>query len=251
MFLGASIASLLFLILVPATVNSKGYGIINLNGTEIEKTFYIDTIVTHKEQFECYDTNITGKRALLRFDIVINNFSNESARFTPYVRPLKLNYALYDLTAGSYFVQSYINISCIRDTTCYGLDEGNSNEMTPFFYPCDHSGISSNCQQRAWASGDCRWIDITGANLFHVYRLTISLEKPIELAEARGGVDSTPFSTVFSLANIQRKQKSSTFDIVLSVLLFGGFSASVLIFARVYNHCKRKQFNALLSKKQK
>jgi Lysyl oxidase len=242
------ITALLFLILVPVTVNSKGYGIINLNGTEIEKTFYIDTIVTHRDQFECYTSNITGKRILLRFDVVINNFSNESARFTPYVVPLRLNYALYDLTSGSYFVQSYFNISCIRDTICYGLDEGNSNEMTPFFYPCDHSGISSNCQERVWAAGDCRWIDITKANLFHVYRLTISLEKPIELSEARGGVDSTPFSTVFSLANIQRKQKSSTLDIALSIALFGGTSATILIFARVYNHCKRKQFNALTKK---
>jgi len=249
MFLGVTVKSLLFLILLPTTVNSKGYGIINLNGTEIEKSFYLDTIVTHKEQYECYTSNITGKRLLLRFDVVINNFSNESARFIPYVRPLKLNYDLYDLTAGSYFIQSYFNISCIRDTFCYGLDEGNSNEMTPFFYPCDHSGISSNCQQRLWAAGDCRWIDITDANLFHVYRLTISLEKPLELAEARGSVNTTAFSTVFSLANIQRKQKATTLNIVLSVLLFGGTSATILICGRVYNHCKRKQFNSL-SKKQ-
>ncbi len=233
-----------------STVNSKGHGIIALNGTEIEKSFYIDSIVTHTDQFTCFNSTINGTRQLLRFDTVINNFSNDSAIFSPYTVPLRLNYLLFDLTEGLIANQGYFNLSCIRDTFCYGLDEGNSNEMTPFFFPCVHSGISKDCQQRVWAPGDCRWIDITNVSLNHLFRLTLSLEKPVELSTVRGNVNDTQWSTVISLSNIKRKKEASTLKLVSSIILFAGTPVIALIFTRFYNHQKRKELENLKFKTQ-
>lgn len=217
-----------------AIVNSKGYGKVALNGTEINKSMYIDSIVTHAGQFTCMPPEVNGTRKLLRFDVVINNFSNDSATFYPYTNPLQLHYNVYDLTNGSIAKVGYFNISCIRDTFCYGLDEGNSNEMTPFYYACTHSGISKNCQQRAYGKGDCRWIDVTELNFFHVYRIMLWLEKPAELTKARGSVDDTPVFITVSLNNIQRRSEATTLQLVASISLFAGTPVFAVIFSSCF-----------------
>lgn len=223
-------------------VNSKGYGKVALNGTEIDKSMYIDTIVTHAGQFECFAPEVNGTRKVLRFDVVLNNFSNDSATFYPYTHPLQLHYSVYDLTAASIAIVGYFNISCIRDTYCYGLDEGNSNEMTTFYYPCVHSGISKNCQQTAPGTGDCRWIDVTNMDFLHVYRILLWLEKPAELTKAKGSVDGAIWATTVSLKNIQRRKEATTVQLVSSIALFGGAPVFAVIFSSCFIHKHRSEW---------
>jgi len=223
-------------------VNSKGHGKVSLNGTEIGKSMYIDTIVTHSGQFECFPPEINGTRTLLRFDVVINNFSNDSATFYPYTHPLQLHYSMYDLTAANLVKVGYFNISCIRDTYCYGLDEGNSNEMTPFYFACVHSGISKNCQQTAPGKGDCRWIDVTNMDFLHVYRILMWLEKPAELTKAKGSVDSAIWTTTVSLQNVKRRKKPTTVQMVASIALFAATPVVAVLFSGCFIHKHRSEW---------
>ena len=232
-------------------MNSKGYGKLTLNGTETGKTFFLDSMVMHKGQFQCMEEGVKGSRLLLRFDVVINNLSNDSAIFYPYDNPLQLHYRLSDVTLGNYSKTGYFNISCIRDTFCYGLDEGNSNEMSTFYYACVHSGMSRNCQQRVYGTGDCRWIDITGLDILHLYNVTLNLVNPASPGAVRGSVDSTPWSTVISLRTIQRNTEPSSFKLISSILLFSGTPVIALIFSRFYVNQHRYERKQATVKKKK
>lgn len=245
-----SLALLLLLCAWCTLVNSKGHGKISLNGTEIHKSFFLDSLVVHEGQFECLPPTVKGNRLLLRFDVILNNLSNDSAIFYPYTKPLQLHYQLYDNAYANVSRSGYFNISCIRDTFCYGLDEGNSNEMTPFFYACVHSGISAGCQQSVYGTGDCRWIDITGLDLFHLYRVTLSLVNPAEPGESRGTVDSTPWTTLISLKRIQRHSDPSVLHVVSSIILFGGTPAVALIFSKCYSREYQKEHTRRTSGKK-
>lgn len=162
-------------------LNIVNSAVVNLDCTQIEQSFALQTQEVYAGEFTCLPTTANGSRTLLRFATVLNNLNSEPVRLTPYNHPIHL---LYEFSSGSTVLRAgYVNVTCLRDTSC------GKNPMR--FMHCKVGGIGAGCNMTLNHHLDCQWVDITGLFINAPYTLELQLAPGIGGAGA-GIIDTTP-----------------------------------------------------------
>jgi len=153
---------------------------VNLDCAQIQESFVLQTQEIYAGEFSCLPSTANGTRTLLRFSTVLNNLYDEAVRLAPYRNPFHI---LYQLNSSSTILRAgYLNVSCLRDTTCDGKRR---------FYYCGVGGLGPGCNMSLDLRLPCQWVDITDLSINTVYSLRLQLAPGLS-GVGVGVIDTTP-----------------------------------------------------------